>query len=343
MGPMYDFQRPSILFDKSTFQRFGLDLLPELNRQFFTIVPPVLLSEIVADLEKPDHTPDQCREIVKVLSGKLASLNYEIVPHYSSLFLHNLTGDYELPNDRSIPILADRWRRIGDGIIVDDHPQEKMVARLQRGEFTDEDFKQTKQWRAAWESVDYNAMTASLPGKRLSPINSIETLFECTDRTLTDEEIGFPLFWRWVKWYLTNFNVDPSINSHIQQRWQSGGHTSIQKFSTYAYHCIRCQMLANTGVMYEQVKRRPTNIVDVEYLYYTPFAMVFSSNDEFHKRLAPGVIDADQSFVVGDTLLKEVSILAETRTTDFNVQPAKDSIIYELQMKHVGGKSKEWR
>ncbi len=41
---------PSILFDKSAIQSLGQQALHEVSRYFYTVVPPVLLMETLADL-----------------------------------------------------------------------------------------------------------------------------------------------------------------------------------------------------------------------------------------------------------------------------------------------------
>ena len=200
-----------------------------------------------------------------------------------------------------------------------------------RGEgHTEQEFNQTKEWRAVPNSLDLNALMASLD-ERLAPINSIETLFEWTDLMLTDEDTRLPILCS----QLIHFKVEPELCSQISYRWQSECHTSIQRFASYAYHCIRCQTLACLGIIYEQLKRRSTNIIDVEYLYYTPFAMVFCSDDEFHKKLGPGVIDADQSFVSGFEVKTALTELAEKRKTDPDVQPESGSLIDRLFAKHA--------
>ncbi len=49
---------PSILFDKSAIQSLGGKSLSEVSRYFYTVVPPLLLMETLADLSlKPDDLP----------------------------------------------------------------------------------------------------------------------------------------------------------------------------------------------------------------------------------------------------------------------------------------------
>jgi hypothetical protein len=56
---------------------------------------------------------------------------------------------------------------------------------------------------------------------------------------------------------------------------------------------------------------RKSNKVDIEYLYYLPFCMVFTSRDDLHVRSAPLFLRADQSFIHGDDLKADLKRLDE--------------------------------
>jgi hypothetical protein len=52
---------------------------------------------------------------------------------------------------------------------------------------------------------------------------------------------------------------------------------------------------------------RPTNLLDVQYLYYLPFCMVFTSNDNLHCTLAPLLLHGEQDFVQGTELKTDLA------------------------------------
>jgi hypothetical protein len=54
---------------------------------------------------------------------------------------------------------------------------------------------------------------------------------------------------------------------------------------------------------------RLSNRVDVAYLYYLPFAMGFVSNDKLHKRVVPLLLRADQTFIDGEELKRDLEAL----------------------------------
>lgn len=56
---------------------------------------------------------------------------------------------------------------------------------------------------------------------------------------------------------------------------------------------------------------RPSNMIDVAYLYYLPFCMVFVSGDKLHARLAPLLLRPDQRFVMAADLKAGLKTLNE--------------------------------
>jgi len=56
-------------------------------------------------------------------------------------------------------------------------------------------------------------------------------------------------------------------------------------------------------------RERPSNKIDIAYLYYLPFCMVFTSRDKLHQKPAPLFLDDDQVFVHGDDLKVDLAKL----------------------------------
>ena len=59
-------------------------------------------------------------------------------------------------------------------------------------------------------------------------------------------------------------------------------------------------MFFQLGIAADLISRdRPSNKIDLAYLYYLPFCMVFASNDKLHARSVPLFLRPDQTFVAG--------------------------------------------
>jgi hypothetical protein len=54
---------------------------------------------------------------------------------------------------------------------------------------------------------------------------------------------------------------------------------------------------------------RPSNRVDIAYLYYLPFTMIFVSNDKLHRRAVPHFIEPNQMFIFGEDLKRDLAKL----------------------------------
>jgi hypothetical protein len=54
---------------------------------------------------------------------------------------------------------------------------------------------------------------------------------------------------------------------------------------------------------------RASNRIDMAYLFYLPFSMIFISNDKLHQRAAPLFMTDKQIFVLGDDLKKDLAFL----------------------------------
>jgi hypothetical protein len=90
---------------------------------------------------------------------------------------------------------------------------------------------------------------------------------------------------------------------------------------------------------------RPSHYVDLQYLFYAPFCMVFVSSDKFHREMWPATSDVN-TFVWGPDLKKELqqriqiySALSEQerRAHGYPFFPVEipDSIIHQVWQKYI--------
>jgi hypothetical protein len=134
--------------------------------------------------------------------------------------------------------------------------------------------------------------------------------------------------------FLDGLGCDSETRRVVWERWMRAGEKSLMSLAPYAFHCLRVQLLFYVGMMYGVFGTRPSNIVDLEYLYYTPFAFVFCSGDKLHQQLAPLVLQEDQSFVERRDLQNALSELAAKRQHLPDAEPTEGSLIQRLWLKH---------
>jgi len=322
---------PSILFDKSAIQSLGRPALQEVSRYFYTVVPPVLLMETLADLSlKPDDL-DGAKKKVAQIADKVFPINSIANAHCQTMCVHNLLGD-AVPMTRVPAVAGGRPVMAKDGskgIVIDIQPENEAVMRWRNGDFNADDLKFAIEWRENAKGSNLEAMKQALPKPPIK-IQSAEHVGEVVDLMLSQPEFQEPV----MHWFLSLLRCDAETIDKICVRWKWAVERSLIAFAPYAYHCLRAQLIYYIGMMQGFFGTRPSNIVDMEYLCYTPFAFVFCSGDKLHGQLAPFVLQDDQSFVGHDELRESLNEMAAVRKDAPDAEPGEDSLIRQLWIKH---------
>ncbi len=129
-------------------------------------------------------------------------------------------------------------------------------------------------------------------------------------------------------------------------RWKLSDRKTLALFAPYAAHCLRVETMFLVGMAHNMKNfgTKPSNLIDLQYLFYAPFCMIFSSNDKLLIDLAPLILRANQSFVTLQELKASLDTVAQRRKEseaagqeDANpVEPDDQSLIQALWKKHVG-------
>ena len=86
----------------------------------------------------------------------------------------------------------------------------------------------------------------------------------------------------------------------------------IASIAPYTAHIFAVDLFFCLGLGADLIGReRPTNKIDMAYLYYLPFCMVFTSRDKLHAKTARLFLNSDQVFVLGDELKADLARLDE--------------------------------
>lgn len=322
---------PSILFDKSAIQSLGQKALHEVSRYFYTVVPPVLLMETLADLSLSQDDVEGARKKVTQIANKVFPIDSIANAHFHPMCVHNLLGE-QVPMDRvpavggARPVVAKDGSK---GFFIDVQPENEAVLRWRSGQFSEEDLSFAIKWRESAHGTNLEAMKQGLPKPPIK-IESAEQVGVVVDLMLGQPELQEPL----LHWFLGLLRCDKETCEKVAVRWKWAVDRSLAAFAPYAFHCLRVQLLYYTGMMQGFFGTRPSNIVDLEYLCYTPFAFVFCSGDKLHRQLAPLVLRHDQTFVERGDLQLDLNRVAEARGINPDVEPGEKSLIRELWMKH---------
>lgn len=343
---------PTILLDKSTLQSLGKDAIHELTRYFRVTIPPTLLCEILADLEKTERKQGSPSEEVLVLARKVSSLARvaKVNLDFRSICVNELLGHPAgVPMD-GCPIPGGvRDVRTSDGrrgVYLPPQPEMDAVLRWGSGRFSESERTLAAQWRAQVNSFDPDSFRRSL-APLAKTADSLAEVNRDVERVLNDDE-GRELFLRMLIRHSCPEPARDAVAEWTFRRWKERSHAELAEFAPYCRHCLKAMLLFHSAYVNQLVKTTRSSWIDVEYLYYLPFAEVFSSGDQLHETLAPFLLRKDQSFQPRDDLVADLRLVAEQRKNSkdgglahsvqgHRIEPAPGSCIRRLWERHRGG------
>ena len=299
---------PILIFDKSALQSLSVDESVWLDNFFLTNITPIFYVETLADLSLP-NPPRSPERIISELAVKTPRGLPNM--HHGRLVLGNLLG---------IPVEVGHGRPIVDrgitklspegkiGVHFNEPPESVALQRWQKGEYYDVEKEFAQRWRQTLETINFDLAIGIV--KNLIPANkkfgSLEEIKIFVDELLakSSKEI-----------LLIAFEFLGTQDKHrisILNRWEKEGQPSFNKFAPYASYVLSVDILFYISALRSFIaKERPTNKVDLAYLYYLPFCHVFVSGDKLHERTVPLFLRNDQTFIKGSEFKKGLSKINE--------------------------------
>src|SRR5262249_31089557 len=92
-----------------------------------------------------------------------------------------------------------------------------------------------------------------------------------------------------IEWILEAVEAPERWRQSVRIRWRARKQF-LARFAPYAHYCTRALLVFTIARHFNLVTQRPTDLRDMQYLYYAPFCMAFCSNDRLHKALAPHLL-----------------------------------------------------
>lgn len=287
---------PILIFDKSALQALTLDESVLLDHFFLTNVTPVFYVESLADLEKEDakgRSPEEA--LIADLVNKTPVFHPYPNVYHRTLVLQDLLG-HRVAMTGQIALAGGIPKRDpGGGVSVHfkEAPEAETIRRWKAGQFHEVERLYARQWRAALSSVDFDN-TIELVRRIVPPDQRIRGLNEA--RAFADAFVS-----RSGREILTFAQQLLGVpNEHvgaIDRRYTSAGRPPLREFAPYGAFVLTVDLVFYLGMGIGQISGNRSNVIDVSYLYYLPFCMVFTSGDSLHARLAPLFLRPDQEFV----------------------------------------------
>jgi hypothetical protein len=300
---------PITIFDKSAFQALSVDEAVWFDTFYLANITPLFFVETLADLEKADAKGRPPERVVGGLAGK-TPLGGHLNVHHGTLCLGELLG-YPVEM-RGVPVIGGGQPVATQhqmGLKFEPPPEEEAFQRWQRHEFLDVERLFARRWRQALSGIDFTAVYEKCrpaPGARLRDLHAAKLEAE---RRVRHDGRRYAM----LKWAMASIGAPPELRRQIVARWKSLGGPVLWDFAPYTAHVITVDAFFNLALGSDLIGReRPSNKVDLAYLYYLPFCNVFVSNDRLHRRCVPCFLTEHHAVVAG----REVSVRQEFITGD---------------------------
>ena len=331
---------PTLLLDKSAFHALKSCEMHKLTNYFQWNIVDILLKEILCDFLKETKTASSRNE-ASILADKVSQFDSVQNMNYIELCLANLYGHEVLMDCR--PIVAPTTiNTLEDGrrvALIDGTAFTKIIHRWQRGEFNKQDRDSANIWQDIKDSSKADNCVQFLQANHIiiPTSTSIDELRIVVDGLLRNPKMQ-QVF---LSMFLAYQDVDHTIKYNIKNRLKQCPY-SLPKAAPYAFYCLKVFVLFLGAYKFDLLlEKKKDDQIDLEYLFYLPFCHVFSSNDKFHRTLAPPLMRKDHLFLSGEDLKKGIqeieSLPAHKETMNAKCVPIppmpKESIIREVWLK----------
>lgn len=299
---------PNIIFDKSFLQSLNTDESVWLDMFFTTNITPLFFIETLADLEKEvskGRTPEQ---VVGNLATKTPDWSAVANTHHRTILWGELIGEGIVDMQFGRPLVSGGTYTLLNGkrgVIFEQPPEEEALGRWQRGEFLQLERQQAKMWRRELSLISPDAQQRVFEGWYGANKPTTLSMVKAAADSVIDGMNGKDA----LSFGLALLDVALEPQTEVVQRWEAAGTPALSTFAPYFRHVLGVELFFYYARSANLISERITNKVDIDYLYYLPFCMVFASNDKLHRATVPLFKRSDQSFVWGFDLKTDIGRL----------------------------------
>jgi hypothetical protein len=269
---------------------------------FLTNIPPIFFAETLVDLEKAikaGRTPEQEVGLIAIKTPEMHSCPNTF---HVQLCIANLLGQ-EITMDGRPVIAGAKAVKTADqsGVVFDVPPETEALARWQRHEFLEVERLFAKGWRRMIGSLNFEGIKEGLYSNGINS-DGCQSLEDARDisQSIIDAS-GYSL--ERMKFIFYVLNIPQHLISDIWYKWGINSFPSLRNFAPYAAFIFMIDIFYYIALAANLISpEKVTNKLDLSYLYYLPFCMVFVSSDKFHRNCAPLFLREDQDFIWGQEL-----------------------------------------
>lgn len=306
------------MFDKSFLQMLSPDEVLELSLYFKFVGTPLLIREIISDLKKKPTERSLPEQVVSALASKMWKAHGLQPANFRKLCIASLCCTFYVPMFGQVPVDPDTPNVFivenGQGIIYDSTPEQEMWQRWEYGDFTTDDVQSATAWRAGVQSLNLHAVGKQwkeFAKDRFGAARNLPELIVLVNKMLDDfdENIQFKL----LLMLMAFLDVPIPAARWATMLFNAGLMPRVKDLCPYAASVLRLYLTFIGGLGRGFIGPRPSHYVDLQYLFYAPFCMVFVSSDKFHREMWPATA-GENTFIWGPDLKKELQQRIEMRS-----------------------------
>lgn len=297
---------PITLFDKSFVQSLTIDESVWFDHFFLANVCPLFYIETLADLEKrvrKGRTPEQ---EVGIIARKFPDMHGIPCAHHVGLCIGDLLG-HRVPMTGQIPISSGRLVRVGDktGVFSKGPPESEAFSRWQGHEFLEIERLYANEWRNLLLNLDLEAVAKGFRnlGIDAKSCKNLEDAKALAESVISTKNGVFEV----IQLALIFLDVRKDLHDEIFERWAAANHLPLSEYAPYVAHVLKVEVFFQIALAAHLIPSgRPSNRIDIAYLFYLPFCLMFVSSDRLHQQCAPLFLRENQEFVWGRDLKRNL-------------------------------------
>jgi hypothetical protein len=297
------------LFDKSFLQSLSVDESVWFDQHFLPVICPVFYAETLADLAKQPTERGPAENEVRNIAAKFPEMHgYPCASHFT-MAIADLLGQ-AAPMDGRVPLAGGRYVQSGKrrGTVFDESPEVLALIRWQGGEFLDLERLYASGFRRALANLDLREQREMLRAFGIDGkvVTSLDDAKAIASGIATGDNKRFER----MRVAVTLFDVPQHLHESILRRWHQAGCPSLPEFAPYTAYALTVELFFHMALAGDVIStERPSNRMDIAYLFYLPFCQVFISGNKLHRKCAPLFMRPDQHFVWAPDLKADLTKL----------------------------------
>lgn len=270
---------------------------------------PLFYVETLADLEKSVREGRSPEKEVAIIADKFPEMHGSPNAHHVNLCIENLLGN-KVPMTGQIPLSGGRLVKSGGktGVVYEQSPESEAFSRWQKGDFLEIERRYARAWRESLSTLDLQEVTKGfrslgIDGKSCKSLKDAKSLSE---EIVYRRDKPFDL----MKLAILFLHVPVHLHHRILERWSITNYQPLIEYAPYVSHVLEVEIFFQISLAANLIaSERPSNRMDIGYLFYLPFCKIFVSSDKLHQRCAHLFLRRDQNFVWGVDLKEDLGKL----------------------------------